>query len=325
MSTIRDALLRYVEFAPDLGERTIRKLGYLLTSWEVRTSNPPIEAIGPDVFNDFRRRCLREKLSSRTIESSVTDICTILAASGICPDVGRRLRHDAPDPQCPRVTDLGKWYVACESALSPRGVATTPENYMRAFFVTALWTGFRLQDLFSLTMADFTADGIRRKANKTGKTHLIPNSPVVTRHIQSLAPTKGCIFPHGKTCPTHLRNWIHAVCGVAGVARFGPQNLRIASVNAWRDAGGAEAAGIVHGESLGGRSAIRWYLSRATPIKVLTLAAPRFVWPTEVLLPEERDRRANETQSLVDVASRLTPERLSDLRRVAMAFVEGCA
>jgi len=319
---LRDALLTYEQSAPDLGGQTRCKLRYLVASWERRTKNPTVSKIDPTVFAEFRRRCLRDSLSPHSIETSITDVLTILKSVGVHVDPGRRLKRPDPDPQSPTLADMGKWYVACASPVSPHLDWCSAESYMRAFYCVAYWTGFRLADLFALTYEDITADGIRRRANKTGKVHTIPMSPVVDRHIRQLGTTKGPLFPAGRTCPTHLRHWMHSIADAAGVPRFGPQNLRIAAVNAWRDAGGSESAQIIHGEGLGGRGAIRWYLSRSTPAKILALSAPKFIWPSEVLLPEERDRREAETQDLVNIVRRLQPARLADVRRVALAFAD---
>lgn len=322
MTKFREAVIHYLESAVDISDNSRRKLGYLVTSWEKRTSDPNVELIGPDTFSSFRAKCRSEHLAAISIERSIGDVLTVLKANGLTPDRGRSLKIDDPDPQCPTLTDLGKWYVACELATSPRLDWCSACDYLRAFAVTAYWTGFRLADLFALTRDELLADTIIRRANKTSKRHEIPNCAVVRRHVAAIPHRAGPLFSAGATCPTHLRNWMNSISALAKCATFGPQNLRVGSVNAWRDAGGAEAAGIIHGESLGGRGAIRWYLQRSTPLKVLTLAAPRFVWPAEFLLPEEKDSHNVAIDSVVALAKRLRPEQLENLRRCAMAFSE---
>lgn len=321
MFTLRDALPAYLKSAPDLVQRTVRKLGYLMTSWEKRTSNPSVSDIGPDVFNEFRRRCLKDKLSPHSIESSVTDVCTILKASHIAADVGRRLKRDEPDPQCPTLEQLGRAYLACEKATRPRLRYCPAPEYLRAFIVFGIWTGFRLDDLMRVKRDDVDEHAIRRRAAKTGKVHEIPNCTVVRRHLAALPHKIGPIFPAGAACPTRIREWLEDVCMMAGVPRFTPQQLRIAAVNSWSDAD-PQAGRIIHGEAISGRGAIRYYLRKTTPRKILDRAAPQYVWPTEMLLTEERDRRTSETASLIEVVNRLPATRLADLRRVAMASAE---
>lgn len=321
MSTVRDALAVYVASAPDIGERTVRKLGYLVTSWEKRTSDPLVADIGPVVFNEFRRRCLCDKLSPYSIESSVTDVCTILKASRIHADPGRRLKRDEPDPQCPTLEQLGRAYLACEKATRPRLRYCPAPEYLRAFIVFGIWTGFRLEDLMRIKRDDVDEHTIRRRAAKTGKVHEIPKCAVVRRHLEALPHKIGPIFPAGAACTTRIREWLEDVCMMAGVPRFTPQQLRIAAVNSWSDAD-PQAGRIIHGEALGGRGAIRYYLRKTTPRKILDRAAPQYVWPREMLLPEEREQRTSETSSLIELVNRLPSSRLADLRRVAMAFAE---
>lgn len=322
MTKFRDALIHYLESAVDISEGSRRKLGYLATSWEKRTSNPSIETIGPDTFSAYRLRCRSENLAAITIERSIGDVLTVLKANGLSPDRGRSLKLEDPDPQCPSLHDLGTWYMAAADATSPQLDWCSAGDYLRSFVVVAYWTGLRLADLFSLTRDGLLAETIIRQANKTKKRHEIPSSAVVRRHVERLPQRNGALFSAGSTCPTHLRDWMMRVSLAAQVNPFGPQNLRVGAVNAWRDAGGAEAAGIIHGESLGGRGAIRWYLQRSTPLNVLTLAAPRFIWPAEFLLPAERDNRLAAIESVVALAKRLSLGQIDNLRKCAIAFAD---
>lgn len=320
--TFRTAMNRYVESALDLRPSTVRKLGYLATSWEKRTSNPRIERIGHATFAEFRRNCLAENLSPHGIEKAITDVITILKSNRRNVEAGRRLKLDDPDPYCPPLSDLGKVYLACKHAKRPRLRYCPAPEYLRAFIVFALWTGFRLSDMISVTRADIDEHTIRRRANKTGKVHEIPNCEVVRRHLAELPKRDGPIFPAGRSCTTRIRQWLTAVCKLASVPRFTPQNLRVAAVNSWSDAN-FEAGVVIQGEGITGRkSALRFYLVRNKPRKILDKAAPSFVWPAEMLLPRERSQRERSTKALIEVVRRVPAEKLPDLHRVALAFSE---
>jgi len=50
--TLRAAIGPYVAAALDMRPNTVRKLGYLATSWEKRTKNPASSGVWPDVVTE---------------------------------------------------------------------------------------------------------------------------------------------------------------------------------------------------------------------------------------------------------------------------------
>ncbi len=316
MATLTSALNRYLENAPDLSPRTRRKLGYLLRSWAKRTANPEIELIDANTFADFRRNCLAAKLSPDTIETSVTDVLTILSFSGLRPEVGRRLRRKTPNPQPPLLRDFGRIYQAAERASRPRLSWAEPASWLKTFLVVAYWTGLRLDDLLNIKRESFTGDGIRRVAEKTKKRHEFPMHAVVKRHLDALPCGRtGRLFDVSVQCQTHVRDWLKAICRIAGVRAITPKQIRQLSVTQWGCASPL-AAGIVHGKDLG---VLENYLGQRF---ILEKAASAFCWPNEMLLPEERDKKDHGIKQLMEVAQRLPTKRLADVHRVALAFAD---
>jgi hypothetical protein len=97
---------------------------------------------------------------------------------------------------------------------------------------------------------------------------------------------------------------------------FGPQPLRRSSVTQWAIGGGWSAGEVIQGSGLSG------VMSRYVDgLAVLKDALPRRPWPAAMLTPAERDERHSREKAIVELAQRLSLDRLDDFLKVGRAFV----
>lgn len=203
----------------------------------------------------------------------------------------------------------------CNLSRSPALRVVSSAVWLRAFIVFAFHTGFRLRDLRSITWTAITPDLIDWQASKTSKRHRIPNCPIVERHLEPLrAAGSDRVFAISAGQERLLRRELSVLAGDSEA--FGPQPLRRSSVTQWAIGGGWSAGEVIQGSGLSG------VMSRYVDgLAVLKDALPRRPWPAAMLTPAERDERHSREKAIVELAQRLSLDRLDDFLKVGRAFV----
>jgi integrase len=346
MLSIYEALAQYLDHAPDVQARTIRKYRHDLNRWLRLGGSVSAEIITSDGIADVRAEGIRRGLSPATIEDTITTIRTILAGAGIVPPaLGRRLRILRPDARQPTLAELGTLYDCATKALWPRhpsymGWASPSrdghsgnqfwrviqplaaqrqrETLWRGFTCLALWSGLRLSDLLRMTWDEHVFDDrIVVVASKTGKRHSLPITPTVRRHLDELRTFCSPLVLGVRDSNRNLkkiRSELVRLCACAGISAVVPKMLRRASVTAW-DIAGPGCGAIIHG--CGTPRVLQHYRD---DFRVLEAAAIRFPWPESLLTETERETRQRGVAELLAVVERLPVERLPDVVRVARAF-----
>lgn len=100
-------------------------------------------------------------------------------------------------------------------------------EHLRPIIVTALYTGMRRGEIFSLKWSDvdFKASLIHVRQSKTGKPRIIPMTANVREEIERLLPLAAeteFVFgnPHTRDARTDLKHGFTAVCRKAGIEGF---------------------------------------------------------------------------------------------------------
>ncbi|MBC7821686.1 MAG: hypothetical protein IAG10_32775 [Planctomycetaceae bacterium] len=333
--TLRDAVERYLGSSPDL--KRARTYCYRVNCWERHASiNLPITTAN---IEKFRASCLEAKLSSTTIEDTISDMLTVLRGTKCkVPDPGRRLRSPRPTAKQPTTADIGKVYGLVSHTIYPRRTFIGPaasysqktkreqwklwttderERFWRGLLFLGYWTGLRIGDLRQLEWSHVCVDRIDWQASKTGAPHVFPITPDVQRHLDMLRGLDPVyVTPIPKWSIRFVRRELTRLCNLAGVERFGPQMVRRASISEWSCTTN-DAGSLVHGCGLGIR---QHYVN---PLKVLTRAAVSFELPVE--MREQSPAKGSSPQQvgeLAEVLKGLSPEEMDSLLRLAKALAK---
>jgi len=216
----------------------------------------PADRVTTEHLEELRRRMLADNLKPRTIESTISDVITVVRwATGRVPDKGTMLTADQPEPV----------WVPADSI---NAVWSLASPMLRGFIALTYWTGFRQSDGMRWLLehrAKAIPDVIRLTASKTGKHHMIPMPAWLQTILSENRYRLRTVSSFGKKC---LRGEIHACCLRSGVKIWTPKNLRQTAVTEWMRANHA-AGGIIHGCSLG------VLVSYVAQLVILESAAPR--------------------------------------------------
>jgi integrase len=346
MGSIYEALAKHLDHAPDVASATRRKYRHDLARWLRLGGSIHATDITAASVSDVRAAGLRRGLSPATIEDTLTTIRTILAGSGsVPPEIGRRLKRRRSDARQPSLTEIGTLYDAATKALWPRqpslmgwarpgrdghsgyfywrvirplAAQSQRETFWRGLTVLALWSGLRLADLLRLSWDEHVGgDRLVVVASKTGKRHSLPVTPIVRRNLDALrglgTPLVLGIRDSARN-RTMIRHELARLCDSAGIPVIVPKQLRRSSVTAW-DIAGPGCGVIVHG--CGTPRVMQHYRD---DFRVLEAAADQFPWPENMLASNEREARQRLTHELLILVSRLPPERVRDVVKVAKAF-----
>lgn len=215
-------------------------------------------------IESFRAAALEAGYANRTIEDTISTVCTIMRKGGVAVDPGRRLRCQSPFPTPPKIQDIARCYRFARLASWP--VSPERKEWWQGFWVVSVWTALRLGDLKRLRRKHVDGELLRITAAKTGKEIVIPLPPFVLSNLERL-PGTDSIFEMTE-CSRQLRREIDMACHYAKVRRFTPQGLRQCGINLWRRYGGLDTAKIIQGCGLG--QSIDHYLD---PLERLETAA----------------------------------------------------
>lgn len=295
----------YLPQHPDLSKGAASSCRTNLRRFQKLTDNPAIDLITSETFDSFRKAAKGANYSPDSIEASVNAVLSVLRACadpklGVLPAVpepGRALKISTRVKYMPPLTDLGRLYSVAWRAKWPR--FCDPTEFWQAAFVVDLWTALRKGDLFfRLEWDSITDESIVVTAHKTEKTHTLPNSPIVERHLRPLRRLDSKrVFPIGD-CHHQILRELNRLADAAGVKRFGFQAIRRRSCTNWQSARWG-AGEVVQGSAIKG-SACRYIVP-----DILQQAAPRFQWPAEMLTADERDQAKQEEQRLMNAVRRM--------------------
>jgi hypothetical protein len=227
-----------------LSRNTQKRMEHDLTRWERLSGNPALGDLCGDLFDAVRDRGQALELSDDTIETTIGSVFTILrfarkrgAISGL-PDAGEKLSRTKKRKPIPSVEDLGNAYLSADVARWPEIRGVRVGDFWRAWLVAGYFTGLRLDDqMHILKWSQVTADSIACEAGKTGKFHVFPNPPVLSRHLDLLRDAGDeRVFPVSKS-PHLIRRELHRISQAAGLSvAVLPQALRRLAGTRWQKA-----------------------------------------------------------------------------------------
>lgn len=318
------ALDKYIASNSELSAATSRTMRHRLTAWIKIGGTLKLPKTAE--FEAARTRGKRIGWSPATIEGVISEIALLSEFAGHPVSRGKPLRKTVVCRPVPALESIARIYAVADQCEFPSRLRLTNwswldvdqslrADWLRGVLVLGVWSGLRLADLLALTWQEVSADRITRSANKTGKQHRIPMTPFVWSQIEPLKSLRRSTVLAISINARHLlRKELRRLCEIAEVSPIiTPQALRRAAITTWATAS-PEAGRIVHGTGLG---VLQHYYDCE---QILRAAADRFPWPTCMLPPDLRDSRERSNRELLEVASRLPPERLGDVLRVARAF-----
>jgi integrase len=198
----------------------------------------PAEQVTSEHLQELRKRLVATGLKPRTIESTVSDLCTIIAwQTGSSPDPGTRLTADHPEPRHVSVDEINAVWPLASSML-------------KGWIALAYWSAFRQTDAMKWLLehrAKDIPDVIRLTAGKTRKHHIIPMPAWLRKILTENRYRLRTVSSFGKKC---IRGEIHACCLQAGIPIWTPKHIRQTSITEWSRAN-PMAGGIIHGCKLG--------------------------------------------------------------------------
>lgn len=262
----------YLPYAIDLAESTRGKLRYHFRRWERLVGKIDIADITPETFAEYRRVSLEAGLCARSIETVIVDVLTVLRrceALGLIdklPSAGRRLRRRQTIPKQPTLEEMGAVWRHCQAATWPTkpGAYGTAEDFWRAWFATAYFTGFRLGDLLQLSWDRVSLDAniVEGQALKTGKVVRLPIHPVLRERLAMVPDLlrRGMVFPVYRN-PKYYRAALRQICASAMVPKITPKMIRRAA-GTQAEKGRAGSGALILGHSLSG--ATRFYIESET-------------------------------------------------------------
>ncbi len=247
----------------------------------------------------FRNSMLAEGLTPVTIESSISDVQTLLKAAGRTIDGGRRCKLARPRPKPITFEALDAVWPYCDGRL-------------RQWMVVSYWTALRLSDAMNL-MVSLTADVpdvLEWTASKTQHLHRWPVVPWLHRYLtRRKLPFKSANSYALKS----LRRGIAGACDAAGVDRWNPKYLRQLSLSQWSRTDPL-AGQIIHGCGL--NSVLKHYLD---PLIILQGAALKLPVPERFTAVEPA---TVETSELVSLFRNLNPAQQVAVKK-SMLEVQG--
>lgn len=221
----------------------------------------PADQVTTEHLQELRRRLVNAGLKPRTIESTVSDLSTVIAwKTGAAPSLGNRLTADHPDPRHISVDAINAVWPLASSML-------------KGWIALSYWTAFRQTDGMRWLLEHRTQDIpdiIRLRAGKTRKNHVIPMPEWLRRILTEHRYRLRTVSSFGKKC---IRGEIHACCVQAGISVWTPKHIRQTSITEWSRAN-PMAGGIIHGCKLG---IMANYVASSI---ILESAAPRVRLPT---------------------------------------------
>lgn len=164
------------------------------------------------------------------------------------------------------------------------------------------------RDLRACSVQCFTARKLT--ASKTKKTHPLPTSGFLARHLRSLAATDKLF---GSLPEKQLRRELQRIAAAAGVPYVPPHGFRRFAITQWSLANDL-AGRIIHGEGLS-----RVMAHYVQPQSILDKWAPQVEVPSSWLTPKERADAIRAETELLAHYRRASQDTRDALLRIARA------
>lgn len=315
--TLRIALENYyLPFQRTMSDRTKQKLRHQMTRWEKHTDDPLISRITTETIEAFRDSCELVPLSNDTIETTVSDVTTILRYCcerhqliDRIPHAGCKLKRTQKRKYVPPVSHLGLIYEQAHVCTWPRLTVPT-KAFWQAWLVTSYFTGLRLEDMMQrILLSNFSDEMLVVDAHKSGKIHCFPMHPVFKRHLLTIAGGDERLFPVSKS-PHLVRRELRKMCQAAGVPKIVPHALRRLACTMW-DKAKYGAGRTLHGQTLG-------VADRYIVPMILSEAVEALEIPKEILTDDERDEKQMAETLMLQKFRRLN----SGSRQAVLALAE---
>lgn len=285
------SVCKFAEYYTASREITRREFVYSANRFTRLLGPMRVNAVTTDVLCEYRDEMRKRKLQPSTIESSVSDMRTLVkAATGNLIDVGRRLHKPRPEP--------------CPVTLHPlRACWPNLDEWVQQWTVISYWTALRLSDALSLqfTLTETVPERLTWKASKTGHVQRWPIpqwlKPWLIRRSMPIARVSD--FSRRL-----LRLRIIDACERAEVPPWKPKSLRQYSLTQWMRASPAAGA-VVHGCGLNG--VLKHYVDPLSLLEDATdkLFVPQFFQIGDVKEPTEKnDLNADDLLNRMDPAVR---------------------
>lgn len=256
--------------------------------------NLPVTKITEQHFQTYREKCLERKLCSKTIESSIGNLLTLIkAATGKFIERGKKLKIPRPCPKPVELEDITAVYIAAD-------------GWLKQWLALTYWTGLRLADSidFHRQLSESNLEQMRTLemiASKTQRTQRWPFPEWLKKHLK---PMK---LPYSTGCIDNAKKFIRLAiaehCRMAGVKVWTPKQLRQRSITEWSRSN-ATAGAIVHGSGLG---VLGHYID---PMQILESAADGVRIPAGMKPARKPAASAAEMLNQLDEAKRAAVEQM---------------
>ena len=290
---------------PHLSHASKQKLRYSESRW-LRLTGVPLDQVRPEHFVQLRTAGLAAGLSPHSIEQTCQDVSLLTGVHR-----GKPLDRPLPSPDVPTVQQVDAIYRHVSVAqwpVSRSWMSCSTKDWWQGWIVVAGFCGLRLRDLRAMTM-----DCVRARkltASKTKKTHPLPISGFLHRHIQSLNATDKLF---GTLPEKQLRRELQRIATAAGVPYVPPHGFRRFAVTQWSLANDL-AGRIIHGEGLS-----RVMAHYVQPQAILDKWAPQVEVPASWLTPKERADAIRAETELLAHYRRASQDTRDALLRIARA------
>ncbi len=227
-------------------QRTRQKMGHELNRWERFIGADMLATeVMRETFDRFRELAAVDGLSPNTIETTIGSILTILRFAELYDLIDRALRKGEPlrrtrkRKYVPSITDVDHLYRRANQAKWP---LPSPSAFWRAWLVCSYFTGLRLNDMIGLLWSSFRDDSLIIEAEKTGKMHIFPVSPILESHLEPLRVFgSDRVFPIPRNSGKYVRRELERLSDGLPT-KIGPQALRRLAGTQWQRARWARAS-----------------------------------------------------------------------------------
>lgn len=227
---LRDAFYCYY-LSPEMKGRTVEAYKNALAHWEAYTTDPPFREISNTTLQEFKNRFLAD-YSAGTFNKVRRHLLALLnklapAVKGNPGGLGQlehfvfvtKARQADTPPRVAGTVLLSEIYQACKTATWPR-VDFPAADWWRALVVFLYNTGLRRNDFLALKTrdVDLVNHCLTFRAEKTGKSRVLPLHPAVIDHFRRIWSDRELVFPKPAGNKSLYLHW-HKLQDAAGLAR----------------------------------------------------------------------------------------------------------
>ena len=210
------------------------------------------EDITTDHLQQYRDTAAGIGLSARTVESSISDLITVIRhQTGRTVPAGRRLKSPSPDPQPVTFDALNAIWPHCDP-------------WLQQWIAISYWTCLRLADVqrmqLQLSQLDTAGESLRWSSSKTRHRFTWPIPDWLRQHLQ---PVPLPFYAPNDFGQKLLRQVLTSICKTADVDRWTPKQLRQRAISEWCRAD-AMAGRLIHGTGIG---VLRHYVDPLTVLE----------------------------------------------------------